>query len=96
MYSEGVKRGGTLVMVSVADEMTDNTVAILERHEPVDVDVRGSQYRESGWQRFDGNAQPSAAPASSAATVAAATTATTTTTTTAPQAAAPGLPRAMQ
>lgn len=76
VYSEGVRRGGTLVTVSVADEMTDNAVAILERHEPVDVDVRGSQYRESGWQRFDESAEPHAAVASAATTTPTAATTT--------------------
>ena len=85
VYSEGVRRGGTLVTVSVADDMTDKAISVLESHNPVDVDVRGSQYRESGWQRFDTEAQPYAAAPSSAA----ATTTTTTTTTTAKPATPP-------
>ncbi len=52
-YSEGVRRGGTLVTVSADDAMTQQAVDILNRHNAVDIDQRGSYYQESGYTGFD-------------------------------------------
>jgi len=53
VYSEGIRRGGALVMAKVDDTQVDNTLDIMERHNVVDIDERGSTYRESGWSRYD-------------------------------------------
>lgn len=59
MYTEGVRRGGTLLMISeAADDQVDRSVDILNRHNVVDIDERGAQYRSEGWTRFDENAGP--------------------------------------
>ncbi|MBC8077905.1 MAG: YsnF/AvaK domain-containing protein [Chloroflexales bacterium] len=58
IYSEGVRRGGTLVSVSASDEMADSAVDIMNRYNVVDVDERGASYRESGWTSHDTNAKP--------------------------------------
>jgi len=56
VYSEGIRRGGALVMAKVDDSMIDTALDIMERHNVVDIDERGSTYRQSGWTRFDENA----------------------------------------
>lgn len=61
LYAEGVRRGGTLVTVSAADDQADRVVEILERHNPVDIDRRAAYWRESGWSGYDANAEPYAA-----------------------------------
>jgi hypothetical protein len=58
VYAEGVRRGGTLLSVRIADEKTRETEAILFRHHPVDIRVRGDAYRSSGWTGFDEKASP--------------------------------------
>ena len=58
VYSEAVRRGGTLLSVKTADadEATVNT--ILNRHSPIDPDLQGEEYRNSGWSTFDPDAAP--------------------------------------
>jgi hypothetical protein len=57
-YAEGVRRGGTLLTVRVDDNQTDRAVDILNRHNPVDINQRVSQWRDTGWTAFDPNAAP--------------------------------------
>src|SRR3954470_11631335 len=47
-YQEGVKRGGTLVAVSSSDADADRVMDIMNRHNPVDIEDRAAQWRESG------------------------------------------------
>ena len=56
VYSEGVRRGGTLVSARVPDERANEAEAVLQRHNAVDAATRGAAYRESGWSRFDEDA----------------------------------------
>ena len=58
VYTEGVRRGGTLVTVNADDTMANSAYSIMQRHGAVDVDSRGTSYRESGWSRFDPEAGP--------------------------------------
>ncbi len=58
IYSEGVRRGGSLVSAKVDDEMASEVEAILDRHDPVDPKARGRAYAETGWTRFDEAAAP--------------------------------------
>ncbi len=58
VYSEGVRRGGSLVSARVDDAMVPEAEAILNRHNPVDPQVRGRDYTETGWTRFDDAAAP--------------------------------------
>src|SRR3954467_10632150 len=51
-YGEGVRRGGTLVTVRIAEARTVPASAvteILERHGPVDLDEKASAWRAEGW-----------------------------------------------
>lgn len=57
-YAEGVRRGGALVMVNASDNMARQAYDILQRHGAVDVNERGTQWRQSGWTGFDANAEP--------------------------------------
>ena len=57
-YAEGVRRGGTLVSVASPDDRVDEAVTILNRHNAVDIDQRGSYYRQGGFAGFDSNAKP--------------------------------------
>jgi hypothetical protein len=57
-YAEGVRRGGTLVMVKSSDDMANRAYDIMQRYGAVDIDKRGSEWRSSGWNRFDESATP--------------------------------------
>ena len=56
VYSEGVRRGGTLVSARVPEERAAEAAAVLDRNKSVDASVRGAAYRQSGWSTFDANA----------------------------------------
>ncbi len=58
VYTEAVRRGGTLVSARVADEDADRVRAVFAKHDPIDPDIRGREYRSSGWDRFDPKADP--------------------------------------
>lgn len=52
VYTEGVRRGGTLITVRVPEEKFAIAESILDRH-AVDPAVRRSQYAEAGWAAYD-------------------------------------------
>lgn len=56
VYSEGVRRGGTLVSAKVPDADVARAEAVLDRSRTVDVAERGATYRRAGWSGFDANA----------------------------------------
>ena len=58
IYSESVRRGGTLVSVRVEDGDARNVQAILDGHDPIDPAARGTEYRAAGWKAFDPKAPP--------------------------------------
>lgn len=58
VYSEGVRRGGTLVSVRAHDDEADRIEQILQGRSGVDARTRGEVYRQSGWSRFEESAQP--------------------------------------
>jgi hypothetical protein len=53
VYSEAVRRGGTLLSVKVEEKDVVLARAILDRHTSVDPVRRGAEYRETGWKQFD-------------------------------------------
>ncbi len=53
VYSESVRRGGTLVSVRVTDGDESRIQGLLDRYKPVDPITRGADYRKSGWTTFD-------------------------------------------
>jgi stress response protein YsnF len=48
-YSEGVRRGGTLVVVESSDEWADSGMEILNRLHPVDIRERRTLWQPEGW-----------------------------------------------
>lgn len=58
VYSEGVRRGGTLLSARVADALGEQAAAALTPYNGVDAATRGADYRASGWSTFDEKATP--------------------------------------
>jgi stress response protein YsnF len=58
MYAEGVRRGGTLVVLDAADERAGEAADILEEHDPVDMEKRAEAWREEGWEGFEKEEEP--------------------------------------
>ena len=56
VYSEGVRRGGTLVSARVPDTLVAQAEAVMQRYGATDATTRGADYRAGGWSRFDENA----------------------------------------
>lgn len=52
VYSEAVRRGGTLVTVRTS-AATDKIQSILDRHQPINPSVRRGEYEREGWTQFD-------------------------------------------
>lgn len=57
-YAESVRRGGALVTVRADEARADEVADILRQHGAIDIEGRVERWRESGWQRFDPNAEP--------------------------------------
>jgi len=53
VYSEGVRRGGTLVSAKVSEADAARVEAALDGSRSVDVASRGADYRKAGWTNFD-------------------------------------------
>jgi hypothetical protein len=58
VYSESVRRGGTLVTARVDDGDVGRVQDILDRYKPIDPVLRGAEYRKEGWTSFDPKAPP--------------------------------------
>ena len=53
VYSESVRRGGTLVSVRTQDHNLSTVHAILDKYNPMDPVEQGVAYRNGGWDKFD-------------------------------------------
>lgn len=53
VYSEAVKRGGTLVTVRTEERDLADAQRILGTYQPIDPAVQGAAYRRTGWSEFD-------------------------------------------
>jgi hypothetical protein len=58
VYSEAVRRGGTLVSVKTDDTRAEQVQSILDRHQPIDPVRRVTEYKKTGWKEFDPQAEP--------------------------------------
>jgi hypothetical protein len=58
VYSESIRRGGTMVTVRARDEDAGRIATLMESYKPIDPAVRGAEYRKTGWQTFDEKAPP--------------------------------------
>lgn len=56
VYSESIRRGGTLVSVRTKDADAARVQAILDRYKPIDPVARAAEYHKEGWTTFDPNA----------------------------------------
>jgi hypothetical protein len=52
-YAEGIRRGGTLVSATVDDVFAPRVQAIMNSHNPVDVQQRAETWQQTGWQGFN-------------------------------------------
>jgi hypothetical protein len=57
VYSEGVRRGSSLVTVSTDDARAAKAESILNTHKPVDTRQRREDYVAGGWSRYDPNSK---------------------------------------
>jgi hypothetical protein len=58
VYSEGVRRGGSLVSVKADDHDADRIETLLNQSRGVTATDRGDAYRSGGWTGYDDNAAP--------------------------------------
>jgi uncharacterized membrane protein len=58
VYSEAVRRGGTLLSVRTDDSRAEKVRTILDRYQPIDPARQGAEYRKTGWKEFDPEAEP--------------------------------------
>lgn len=52
-YAEGIRRGGTLVVLQTEENMTPRATQILNSYSPVDIESRMSNWRQDNWSGFD-------------------------------------------
>lgn len=52
-YLEGIRRGGTLVAVTVMNYQADDVTQILKNSNPIDLNKRGEFWRNKGWTGFN-------------------------------------------
>jgi hypothetical protein len=57
-YAEGVRRGGTLVAVRTGEHNASAAAEILNQHYPANREAQTNEWRQSGWTRFDPDAEP--------------------------------------
>ena len=53
VYSEAVRRGGTLVTVRTSAISDAKVSSIMDGHQPIDVTARRADYTREGWTEFD-------------------------------------------
>ena len=53
VYSEAVRRGGTLVTVRTSAVPNQTVIATLDAHQPIDTAARADEYRSQGWSKYD-------------------------------------------
>ena len=58
VYSEALRRGGTLVSVRAQENRVEKVKSILDRYQPIDPVRQGADYRMTGWKQFDPKAAP--------------------------------------
>ncbi|HEY4541744.1 MAG TPA: YsnF/AvaK domain-containing protein [Noviherbaspirillum sp.] len=57
MYAEAARRGSCVLTVDAdSDDELDRAEAILQRHNPVDIDQRSESWRSEGWTGYDASA----------------------------------------
>jgi hypothetical protein len=62
LYAEGVRQGGTMVMVWTDDNLVQTAYNTMQRYRVVDLNDRATKWRETGWTTFDETATYSPPP----------------------------------
>lgn len=57
-YAEGVRRGGSLVMLTVAEEQVADVERIMNANQPVDIDERVADWKDAGFTSYNPKAEP--------------------------------------
>jgi uncharacterized membrane protein len=57
-YAEGVRRGGTLVIVHTIPAEAQRVEDVINLHDPVNIEHRTEAYRQAGWTGYDSTAEP--------------------------------------
>jgi hypothetical protein len=57
-FAEGVRRGGTLVLVNTTHDWVERVVDVMEAYDPIDVEDHATEWRAGGWTGFDASAPP--------------------------------------
>jgi hypothetical protein len=57
-YAEGVRRGGTLLVIHADETRAGQAETILNHYGTVDVQSRAAEWRNSGWTGFDESSTP--------------------------------------
>lgn len=52
VFAEGIRRGGTLVMVDASDDMADRAAQIMNQYHPMDLEERLAGWQKDHWQGF--------------------------------------------
>jgi hypothetical protein len=58
VYAEGVRRGYNMVAVQAPESRVDQAKLIMDRAGLVDLQQHVGEWRETGWNQFDPNAEP--------------------------------------
>ena len=58
VYSESIRRGGTMVTARVPDQDASRIEGLMATYKPIDPVLRGAEYRKAGWKTFDAKAPP--------------------------------------
>lgn len=56
-YNEGVRRGGALVTVKAENDKAQSAYDVMQKHGAVDIDERGAEWKQTGYQSYDPKAQ---------------------------------------
>lgn len=57
-YAEGLRRGATMVSITTDDTAVSRAQDIMNRHNPINLERRATTWRETGWNRFETQAEP--------------------------------------
>jgi uncharacterized protein (TIGR02271 family) len=61
-YAEGIRRGGTLVIIRTEERHGSLAAGILNRHNPVDIERKAEEWRQGeDWKEYDPDARPAEA-----------------------------------
>jgi len=57
-YSEGIRRGGALVILRTSEEQVNQALLVLNRHHPIGINRQAIDWRKGNWESFDNPAEP--------------------------------------